>query len=91
MPDLGLTLPFGEPGKRSQFEPIHISRTDEFGRARSRWQCPHCLYKFVRRQPCADHMGLTADRKASCPVLIAEDDRRRMNRSFSHDGYQEMK
>lgn len=56
---------------------------------RGRWKCPHCKMLFFRRKPCENHMGLTADKKVTCRILIDADDARRVDRAFAHNGFQE--
>jgi len=77
MPDLFLTIPC-EIGKLNRFEPILVFiKNDVTGAAVCRYECPHCHGRGPRRKPIAQHMGLFADKPATCRVLIAEDVRRR--------------
>lgn len=86
----GLHVPCFIDDKPLGVQPIHIAlELDPAKPARSRWECPHCHWRFHRRKPCADHMGLTMNKKVTCRVLIAADDHRRMDRAFAHDGFQE--
>lgn len=82
-PEHFLTIPC-EPGKPDLVKPLHLSRTSPEGVASSRWQCPHCGRQFFRRKPCGQHMGLFSNIPATCPILQAQDDKRRQ-KEFPYD------
>jgi len=76
MPELFLTIPC-EPGKRGDHlnGPIYIYDGRDSMRA---YQCPHCGQTGPRIRPLRDHMGMTMNKKANCPILKAQDVARRI-------------
>ena len=75
MPELFLTIPC-EPGKKG--EHLNGPRYIYDGRDSMRaYQCPHCGQMGPRIRPLRDHMGLTPNKFAGCPVLKARDELRR--------------
>lgn len=85
MPDFFLTIPC-EPAKGpDRVAPILVYLgNDSTGAARCCYECPYCHWQFHRRKPCASHLGMFPNDPASCPVLLAEDERRRQ-KEFPHD------
>lgn len=82
---LDLYIPCRVDDKPLGIQPIHESlREDATGAARSRWRCPHCGALFFRRKPCTAHMGMIMNTPASCRVLVALDERRRMERKSTN-------
>src|SRR5271170_4956358 len=67
-------------GKESETQPIYCYHVNVNGECSARWQCPHCGKKYHRRKPCESHMGLKTNTPTSCSVLIALDEKRRVER-----------
>lgn len=78
MKQLEIVIPC-EPAKGPDLvRPIYVFLgLDRSGAARCCYQCPHCGGRGPRVKPIREHMGMTMNKPASCPVLLAEDDRRR--------------
>jgi len=76
--ELCLTIPCSQAEKSKGVEPLHVHVGDDStGAAMTRWVCTYCGAEHHRRKPCLQHMGMIPNIKACCPVLQAEDERRR--------------
>ena len=60
---------------------------DKTGADRTRYECPLCHGRGPRYKPIAQHMGLRADKPATCKVLLAEDKVRRSSREVQENQY----
>jgi hypothetical protein len=82
-PELFLYIPCKVDGpKENEIGPILITHKNKNGVISSRYECPYCLQRFVRRSPCVGHMGGIANHPATCRVLFAQDCARRLKGKF---------
>lgn len=67
-----------KPADKRGLEPIHVSFLNRKGERASRWECPHCGLRHMRRKPCLMHMGLVMNVPHCCNVLQELDEERRV-------------
>lgn len=81
MADLELVIPCKPASGPDIVRPIYVFLgLDASGAARCEYECPHCHGRGPRIKPVKKHMGMIMNEPASCPVLLAEDERRRGQR-----------
>lgn len=79
MKELELVIPCKPADGPDLVRPIYLYLgRDRTGAARCCYECPYCGRRGPRVKPFRDHMGMTMNKRASCPVLLAEDERRRV-------------
>lgn len=78
---LELVIPCEPAGGPELVRPIYLFiGFDDAGAARCEYQCPHCGARGPRVQPMRRHMGMVMNVPACCPVLLAQDESRRIQR-----------